>query len=158
MIRKATIEDASRLAEIFIFAKRVTYRPIFKDDKVSFDIMQVLPLAQSFIQNPKLLENMYVFDDEFVKALVNISFDEDKAEIKELYTDPFFQGQKIGGELFRFAQNLFKEKGYSEIVLWVLEKNKTARAFYEKSGFKKTDERELEEGTNEYKLKYIKEI
>ena len=41
-IRKASIQDASRLAEILIFAKRVHYRRIFCNDKVSFGEMQVL--------------------------------------------------------------------------------------------------------------------
>ena len=35
-IRKASVKDASRLVEILVFAKRVQYRPIFHDDKVSF--------------------------------------------------------------------------------------------------------------------------
>ena len=36
MIRRATIEDASRIAEILIFTKRMNYRKIFQNDKVSF--------------------------------------------------------------------------------------------------------------------------
>ena len=42
MIRKATKEDASRLAEIQIYAKRYSYRSIFQNDEVSFNEMQVL--------------------------------------------------------------------------------------------------------------------
>ena len=36
MIRHAQAADASRIAEISIFAKRMNYRSIFNDDKVSF--------------------------------------------------------------------------------------------------------------------------
>lgn len=32
MIRRAQKSDASRLGEILIFTKRVTYRPIFQND------------------------------------------------------------------------------------------------------------------------------
>lgn len=35
MIRKATIEDISRIAEILVFVKRMNYRSIFNDDSVS---------------------------------------------------------------------------------------------------------------------------
>ena len=35
MIRAASKKDASRLAEILIFAKRMAYRPIFQNDIVS---------------------------------------------------------------------------------------------------------------------------
>lgn len=45
MIRKATKEDASRLAQIQIYAKRYSYRSIFQNDEVSFNEMQVLKLA-----------------------------------------------------------------------------------------------------------------
>lgn len=44
-IRKATLQDVSRIAEILIFTKRMNYRFIFRNDKVSFGEMQVLPLA-----------------------------------------------------------------------------------------------------------------
>lgn len=42
MLRKAGNMDISRIAEILIFTKRTTYRPIFKNDNVSFNEMQVL--------------------------------------------------------------------------------------------------------------------
>ena len=53
-IRKAEKKDASRLAEILIFAKRTAYRPIFENDYVSFQEMQVLDLAGRFEGNLRL--------------------------------------------------------------------------------------------------------
>ena len=58
-IRRATMGDASRLAEILIFAKRVHYRSIFNDDRVSFGEMQVLPLARAFVANPEALDPFF---------------------------------------------------------------------------------------------------
>jgi len=58
-IRKAAPQDASRLAEILIFAKRVAYRPIFQNDAVSFGQMQVLPLANEYLSSPEKLENIW---------------------------------------------------------------------------------------------------
>ncbi len=57
-IRKAGIQDSSRLAEILIFTKRMNYREIFHNDKISFGEMQVYPLAQDYITNPEKLENI----------------------------------------------------------------------------------------------------
>ena len=42
MIRKATPEDLSRIAEILVFVKRIKFRPIFQDDDYSFGELQVL--------------------------------------------------------------------------------------------------------------------
>ena len=36
MIRQATKKDASRIAEILVFSKRVNYRRIFENDAYSF--------------------------------------------------------------------------------------------------------------------------
>ena len=79
MIRHATIADASRIAEILIFTKRMNYRKIFCDDKVSFGEMQVYPLAKNYIDNPKALEGIWVYEDDFVKGMIPI----DKKQIIE---------------------------------------------------------------------------
>ena len=54
MLRAALPADASRLAEIQIFAKRTAFRPIFQNDYVSFQEMQVLDLALSFRDDPDM--------------------------------------------------------------------------------------------------------
>ena len=148
-IRKAMIVDASRIAEILIFTKRMNYRSIYNDDKVSFGKMQVYPLAKEYIENPDALKNIWVYEDEFVKGIVHI---EDK-EILELYVDSFFQNQGFGSELLEFAVG---QMGCQ--YLWVLEKNARAIKFYKEHGFQVSDERELVEGTKEYVVKLKKVI
>ena len=63
MIRQATIDDALRIAEILIFTKRMNYRRIFQDDKVSFGETQVYPLAKEYIENPEKLEGIWGYGD-----------------------------------------------------------------------------------------------
>ena len=41
-IRKATKEDLSRIAEIFVFNNRINYFPIFKQEDFSFGELQVV--------------------------------------------------------------------------------------------------------------------
>lgn len=140
-IRKASLQDVSRLAEILIFAKRAAYRPIFQNDAVSFGQMQVLPLAQEYLRCPEKLENIWVYDDEFVKGMVHIQ----GLQVKELYVDYFFQHQGIGAQLLDFA---VRDRGAR--FLWVLEKNKAAIQFYEAHGFVFSGQRMLEAGTPEF--------
>ena len=40
--------------------------------------------------------------------------------------------------------------------LWALEKNERAIAFYQRHGFQVTDERKLEEGTEEYLVRLVR--
>lgn len=158
MIRSATKDDASRIAEILIFAKRTAYRHIFKNDRVSFGEMQVLPLALDYLNTPQSLCGVYLYDDEFVKGMLKISAEHGVGEIVELYVDPFFQKCHIGGMLLDFAENHFLDLGLATACLWVLEKNSNARAFYEKHGFAMAPERKLQDGTPEYIVKYQKSL
>ena len=144
MIRQATIADASRIAEILIFSKRMNYRAIFRNDKVSFGEMQVYPLAKRYIDHPQELDGIWVYADEFVKGMINIS----QNQIVELYVDPFFENQGIGSSLIQFAIEQ-KQCEY----LWVLEKNEKAMIFYQRHGFTMTEEKKYQEGTTEYIVK-----
>lgn len=158
MIRSSTKDDASRIAEVLVFAKRMAYRHIFKNDQVSFGEMQVLPLALEYLDTPQRLDGVYVYDDDFVKGMLKISTEHGVGEIVELYIDPFFQKCRIGGMLLDFAENHFVSLGLATAYLWVLENNSSARGFYEKHGFALTTERKLEDGTSEYLVKYQKSL
>ena len=143
MIRKATAEDISRIAEILVFVKRMNYRSIFQNDAVSFGEIQVIPVAEEY-SDSKILENIRVYEsDGIVKGLIRIV----GKEVVELYVEHFFQGQGIGTELIEYAKEEFDVR-----YLWVLEKNTDAIRFYEANGFHITDNKKLEEGTPEYKV------
>lgn len=140
-VRRAGRQDASRLAEILIFTKRVHYRPIFQNDQVSFGEMQVLPLAQAYLSGEESLEHVWVYDDGLVKGMLHVQ----GGEVRELYVEPFFQHSGVGDALLRFA---VERQGARR--LWVLKKNRQAIGFYEAHGFALTGERIPEEGTPEF--------
>lgn len=163
MVRQAKMQDVSRIAEILIFTKRVTYRPIFHDDEVSFGQMQVVPLAEQYMEQPEKLEHIWVYEDLFVKGLITLQMIQSEEssrilQIEELYVDAFFHHEGIGQKLLSFAEDMAWDQGAEEMGLWVLEKNSHARFFYEKKGFVPTGERKLEEGTPEHIVWYRKEL
>ena len=133
-IRRANINDAPRIAEILVFSKRKNYRHIFNDDIGSFVGLQVYSLAKEYIENPELLNGTFVYDDGFVKGIINI----DGSIIKELYVEPFFEGEGIGEKLVEFAKTKLNCN-----QLWVIDKNKRAKKFYEQHGFHETKETRL---------------
>ena len=139
MIRKATPEDLSRIAEILVFVKRIKFRPIFQDDDYSFGELQVLSVVKQYTE---LLDRIWVYDDNgIVKGLIHIEGE----EIKELYVDYFFQDMGIGSKLIEFAK-----EAYDVRFLWAIEKNTDAIRFYEAHGFRLTEKKQFEEGTTEY--------
>lgn len=146
MIRKANTDDLSRIAEILVFDKRISYRPIFQDDDYSFNELQVLTVARQYAA-PQLLEHIYVYDDGIVKGLIHI----EGTQIAELYVDHFFQGQGIGKKLITYAIEV-----HHADYLWALEKNNRALTFYASHGFHPSGERKFEEGTTEYLIRLIR--
>ena len=101
----------------------------------------MLPLAQEYQEDKGRLGRTWVFDDGFVKGMLETQGE----ELTKLYVDSFFQGMGIGAKLMDFAVSRLGVR-----FLWALEKNKKAIAFYCTHGFERTRERMLEEGTPEY--------
>ncbi len=158
MIRLATISDASRIAEILIFSKRTTYRAIFSNDKVSFNEMQVFPLANEYIENSEKLKDIYLYDDGIVKGMINLKNNDNELFIEELYIEPFFKGAGIGTALIEFAILKAKDENKNRISLWVLEKNLSAISFYKKQGFTYNGEFKELLGTGQNITKYTLSI
>ncbi len=145
-IRKAKAEDISRIAEILVFTKRVNYLPIFGDADYSFNVLQVMKVAQEY-SDPDVLGSIWVYDDGIVKGLIRISGE----EIETLYVDTFFENNGIGGQLVEFAKEHFDVR-----FLWALEKNNGALRFYERHGFVPSGEKKFEDGSTEYLIKLVR--
>ena len=135
MVRKASMQDVSRIAEIIVFGKRVAYRPIFNNDVVSFNELQVINLIEEYRSNPALVDNMLVYDDGIIKGVINRIFKDDSVEICEFYIEPFFKGNGIGKELIWQVILEARTSKKNKIFLWVIEDNLSARKFYENNGF-----------------------
>lgn len=138
MIRKATIDDLARIAEIQIFNYRLSFYPIFKSDEYYFDELQVPTLMKNYESE---LESLYVYDDGVVKGFIKI----EDTYIARLFVEPVLQNASIGSKLLEYAI-----KEHNADYLWALEKNAGAIRFYERHGFKLTGEKKLEDGTSEY--------
>ena len=143
-IRPATTADLARIAEIEVFNYRLNFYPIFRSDAFYFDEMTVpnlMPLRADII--PDIL----IYDDGVVKGFLHYGGD----EVRRLYVEPVLQGQGIGAALLEYA---IRELHVTR--LWALEKNPRAIAFYQRHGFRVTEERRLEEGTEEYLVRLIR--
>lgn len=148
-IRQAQPQDICRIAEIEIFNYRLSFYPIFRDDSFYFGELQVSAFAENYRNDPQLLRDTYVYDDGAVKGFIRIH----GTEVVKLFVEPVLQGNSIGHELITFA---VREKG--ACFLWALEKNTRAIRFYERHGFRLTDNRKPEEDTNEYLVMLTKDV
>ena len=137
-IRRATIDDLVRIAEIFVFNYRLNFYLIFQEDTFYFGELTVSNMVESFA---KELDSRWVYDDGVVKGFIQIQ----KQEVKRLFVEPVLQGKAIGTELLEYG---IEEKDANH--LWALEKNIKAIAFYKRHGFNTTNKKKYEEDTTEF--------
>jgi len=137
-IRPATEADLGRIAEIEIFNYRLNFYPIFRDDEFYFRDLQVSTRSASL---GRFLDELWVYDDGAVKGFIRVHGD----ELCKLFVEPVLQSQGIGAALLAHAVDALGVRH-----LWALEKNTRAIAFYQRHGFRLTEQRRLEEDTTEY--------
>ena len=146
-IRPARASDLPRIAEIYIFNYRLNFYPIFRNDEYYFTELQGPSLTEEFLKDSEFLRSTYVYDDGAVKGFIQT----DHGEIRKLFVEPVLQGNGIGTLLLEFAVH---EKDARS--LWALEKNTRAIVFYQRHGFRLTDEKKLEDDTSEYLVKMVR--
>jgi len=149
MIRKATTKDVNRLSEILVFTNRTKYYPIFKDDEYSFKIYTVENVSKDLLDEKEFkLEDTLVFEEDgIIKGFIGVK----EKRVVKLYVDLFFTNRMIGSQLLDKAI-----EEYDVNFLTVLEKNKDAKRFYTKHGFRPNGIKYYEEGTSEYLEEYIR--
>ena len=138
LVRKATINDLSRIAEIQVFNYRLYFYPIFQSDEYYFDELSVPSLMKQYEAG---LDSLYVYDDGVVKGFIKV----EGTYIARLFVEPVLQNGSIGSRLLEYAV-----KEHNADHLWALEKNEKAIRFYKRHGFIATGEKKPEEGTDEY--------
>lgn len=76
-----------------------------------------------------------------------------QGEIYELYLRPEYQGIGLGSRLFAAARRRLAEHGLKGLVVWALEENQNALAFYEGAGG-----RDIAEGVEVFDQKALKKV
>jgi len=167
MIRKATLNDCSRIAEIHVFGWRCAYK-----DFISLDFlinkMTVRKREESFFEYLSVdreTEETFVYEeDNIVKGFMTIGDcrDDDKNhdtfELHGVYIEPLFQRQHIGSRFVDYCVEDAIKRNKKEIVLWVFEKNNTSIEFYGKMRFLPDGKNKLYERFNERAIRFCRKL
>jgi ribosomal protein S18 acetylase RimI-like enzyme len=167
MIRKATIDDCSRIAEIQVFGWRCAYRDFIPLDYL-FNKMTVKKREEKFIEYLSVDERTdetYVYEEvNIMKGFMTIGDcrDEDKDhntfELWGIYIDPLFQRQHMGAKCVDYCISEAIKKDKKEIVLWVFEKNIDSIEFYRKMGFSPDGKIKVYEVFNERAIRFSRKV
>jgi GNAT superfamily N-acetyltransferase len=141
MLRTAREEDAERIGRLHLASWRVTY---------------VSELSQAFRDNQEPAVWTARWRDEIATGVLVVLAEHGDAlegfvacgptrgetsqlggwEIYNLHTAPGQYGAGIGTSLFDAAAQRGRQQGARQLVLWVVETNSKARAFYEAKGMR----------------------
>jgi ribosomal protein S18 acetylase RimI-like enzyme len=140
MIRRATPNDARAIAEVHVKSWQAAYRGLLPDDFLrNLSVERREEQWRRGLQNPEQV--LLVYEQERIVAFCGFapSRDEDVdktnvAELGTLYALESVWNQGIGRALWQEAIQLMREKGFSEVTLWVLKGNERAINFYERQG------------------------
>ena len=86
-IRKATLKDLARIAEIEIFNYRLNFYPIFLSDWYYFNILNVPARMDEYKDS---LDSLWVYDDGVVKGFVMA----EKREIKNCLSSLYYKAKE----------------------------------------------------------------
>jgi len=143
MIRKATIDDAARIAEINVYGWRNTYRGIISDEELFINRRvdkSIIGFSKAITEN---IDSIHVYEDDVNKIIKGIigfsnSKDSDKLNAFELcfiYVETVFSREGIGTKLIKYFEEEAISIDKKEMIVWVLEKNTIGRNLYTKNGY-----------------------
>ncbi len=140
-IRLATLDDAKYCADIHVKSWYFAYSDIVPKEIIDEHSARCPMIWNKMLE--KNSESHYVIAlDNVIIGFLTIAGSRDKDlkesffEIIGLYLSPEYIGAGYGKQAMDWIKREIQGRGYNNISLWVLEENKRARRFYEKSGFK----------------------
>ncbi|HLF42958.1 MAG TPA: GNAT family N-acetyltransferase [Acidimicrobiia bacterium] len=161
-MRIASIADAGGIARVHIASWQVAYEGVFSHDFLgSLD----LDIRTGWWEALLLREERITFvaDSEEVVvgfSLIGPSEDAGWGEVFAIYVDPAHWARGIGRKLLTASEVQLAEDGFERALLWVLQGNDRARAFYERQGWVKGKPIRLETigGTEITEVRYERDL
>lgn len=139
-VRLVVTEDVPRIAEVQVLGWQAAYRGIVADSVLdTLKAADHYALWRSFVGRDGA--PLFVVENEVqTVGFCHVMPSRDKAsegvaEIAAIYIDPGHWRKGWGRALIAAALAFARAQNFSSVTLWVLEKNKQGRAFYEDCGF-----------------------
>ena len=138
-IRKMSSPDLRRVAGIHVACWQTAYAGILPDERLAgMTVDEQTEIWETTLFHRPARSNFVLEEVGTIEGWCGIGpcrdDDEDKrltGEIYGLYVHPDSQGRGLGTALLTHAHGFFRDRGYRESVLWVLEENHLSRKFYE---------------------------
>lgn len=139
MIRRATVDDAAVIASIQARGWRHAYADIVEPERMP-DPADTEPRWRERLADPAHDAIVYEIDGT-VAGFATLGASRDAGaeardgELYAIYVEPSAQGAGVGKALMAAAVDGLRARGFADAILWTLEANGLACAFYERHGW-----------------------
>lgn len=140
--KRASDDLAGEVAHILVHTWQVAYKGIMPEDYLSNISVpkRTERIRASILEGREEIYLFYLDGQPAGTAILNKYRDEQATdtdgEITAFYFLPEYWGRGCAKQAMDFCQAHLRQRGYTNIRLWVLEENARARRFYEKCGFR----------------------
>ena len=165
LIREAEKTDVNAMAEVVSDSWKAAYSELISEDdmKLFANVVRREELFKAGIEKGKLTYVMLCGGE--VKGVCSVERYEkdgfsDTAEIDQFYLAPSVIGKGLGSRLMEYILKELSDKGFKQVVLFVMEGNERAVRFYVQNGFKPDGFFSVCENLSRknHGLRYIKEL
>lgn len=137
MIRNAEPGDAEGVARVHIASWQMAYRGLI--DQAFLDSMDIESRVESWNRILRQHRGRVLVGEEggviVGFCVVGPATDDDWGEVYSIYADPDHWGEGLGRDLLAAGERALVDDGHQRALLWVLDGNHRARAFYERQGW-----------------------
>ena len=140
-IRPGRPEDAAFCADIHKRSWIYAYSHCLGRDFIEDRLKNREPMWKKFLADERNGNFVAVLDGKII-GIITISAERDgdmpvgTGELCGFYFDPDYIGKGYGRQAMDWVKAKLKARGFSTMVLWVLDQNDKAKRFYEKSGLR----------------------
>ena len=137
MARLADPDDARAIARVHVRSWQAVYRGVIAEEFLgSLDVDRRTEMINRMIRDESRVLLVCERDERVAGySMLGPSDDEGWGEVLAIYASPDRWGVGVGHELMTASEQWFHDQGYRRAMLWVLENNPRARAFYEREGW-----------------------
>lgn len=141
-VRLGTVEDADPIAAVHVRSWQVAYRGLIPDETIdNLDVGDRASRWRSIFERAGQ-DVFVVLENALIRGFCSLEpsrdaehADQPVGEISSIYVDPPHWRKGLGRALCKAAVARACDRGFRDLVLWVLEENHRARRFYEQLGF-----------------------
>ncbi len=137
MVRPAVPGDAGGIARVHVTAWQEAYRGILDRDFLGgLDLATRAAWWETLLERDEGRAMVAEFEGSVAGfSLIGAADEAGWGEVQAIYVDPQRWGRGHGHALLAASEGLLAEIGFTQAMLWVLEANERARAFYQRQGW-----------------------